>query len=63
MEPTDKGTYRYFKDPNPKGDERLEYTFYVIAIPGAVVVVSIASTPGREHRSFTRSNGELRFPT
>lgn len=48
VEPTDKGTYRYFKDPSLAGDEQLEYTFYVIAIPGAVVVVSFASTPGRE---------------
>ncbi|GAA5511221.1 hypothetical protein Rcae01_06737 [Novipirellula caenicola] len=48
VEPTDKGTYRYFKDPNLTGDEQLQYTFYVIAIPGSVVVVSIASTPGRE---------------
>lgn len=48
VEPTDKGTYRYYKDPNLTGDERLQYTFYVIAIPGSVVVVSIASTPNRE---------------
>jgi len=48
VEPTDKGTYRYFKDPNPKSDSQLKYTFYVIAIPGAVVVVSIASPPGRD---------------
>lgn len=46
--PTDKGTYRYYKDPNSTGDAQLEYTFYVIAIPGAVVVVSIASAPDRE---------------
>lgn len=44
--PIDKGTYRYFRDPKTTGDDQLEYTFYVIAIPGAVVVVSIASTPG-----------------
>ncbi len=43
--PQDKGTYRYFQDPNKTGDENLEYTFYVVAIPGAVVVVSIASPP------------------
>jgi hypothetical protein len=44
--PIDKGTHRYFKDPKPTSDGKLEYTFYVVAIPGAVVVVSIASTPG-----------------
>jgi hypothetical protein len=44
--PIDKGTYRYFKDPKTTSDEQLEYTFYVVAIPGAVVVVSIASPPG-----------------
>ena len=48
VEPTDKGTYRYYKDPNLTGDEELQYTFYVIAIPGSVVVVSIASTPNLE---------------
>lgn len=47
-EPTDKGTYRYFKDPKQTGDEQLDYTFYVIAIPGAVVVVSFASATGRK---------------
>jgi hypothetical protein len=46
--PVDKGTYRYFKDPNVKGDEQLQHTFYVIGIPGAVFVVSIASTPNKE---------------
>lgn len=44
--PIDKGTYRYFKDPKTTGDDQLEYTFYVVAIPGAVVVVSVASAPG-----------------
>ena len=44
--PIDKGTYRYFKDPETKGDDDLTFTFYVIAIPSAVVVVSIASPPG-----------------
>lgn len=48
VEPTDKGTYRYYKDPNLTGDEQLQYTFYVIAIPGSVVVVSIASPPDLE---------------
>lgn len=43
---TDKGTYRYFKDPKTTGDESLEYTFYVIGIPRALVVVSIANAPG-----------------
>jgi hypothetical protein len=46
--PTDKGTYRYFRDPKQTGDESLQYTFHVVAIPGAVVVISIASPPGEE---------------
>ena len=46
--PSDKGTYRYFKDPKATGDEQLAYTFYLIAIPGSVVVVSIASSPGHD---------------
>jgi hypothetical protein len=46
--PLDKGTYRFFRDPNVTGDDQLHYTFYVIGIPGAVVVVSIASTPHQE---------------
>lgn len=50
METTDKGTYRYYRDPNLTGDEHLQYTFHVIALPGSVVVVSIASTPDRERR-------------
>jgi hypothetical protein len=43
--PVDKGTYRYFQDPNKTGTPDFEYTFYVIAVPGAVVVISLASPP------------------
>ncbi len=46
--PIDKGTYRYFQDPTTRADDELQYTFYIIGIPGAVVIVSIASAPNQE---------------
>lgn len=46
--PRSKGTYRYFMDTKTKGDSQLEYRSYVIAIPGAVVVLSLASSPGMQ---------------
>lgn len=52
VEPIDKGTYRYFKEPDTKGDGALGYTFYAIAIPGSIVVISIASQLGEDRPAF-----------
>lgn len=46
--PQDKGKSRYFKDPNLQGEDSFKFIFYVIAIPKAVVVISIASSPNFE---------------
>ena len=42
----DVATYRYFADPNVHTEGRNEHNFWVIAIPGAVVVVSLTRAAG-----------------
>jgi hypothetical protein len=41
----DVATYRYFVDPTESRNDSTILTFYVIGIPGAVVVVSLSRRP------------------
>jgi hypothetical protein len=44
-QPIDVATYRYFVDPAESRNESNIITFYVIGIPGAVVVVTLSRPP------------------
>jgi hypothetical protein len=46
--PVDVATYRYFADPKVGGEGSREHHFWVIGIPGAVVVVSLTRDVGSE---------------
>jgi hypothetical protein len=43
--PVDAATYRYFVDPTESRNDSRILTFYVIGIPGAVVVVTLRRPP------------------
>jgi hypothetical protein len=44
-EPIDVATYRYFIDPKEGHEDSRIITFFVIGIPGAMVVVSLSRQP------------------